>query len=55
MSSCHLTGGTSSRKGLAVMPVVYKSPKRSNWVGSTLIIKVDDDLPIYLHLTYFFH
>ena len=50
-----LPGGTSSRKVLAVMPVVCKSPKRNNWVGTTLILKVDDKLPIYLHLTYFFH
>ena len=35
------------------MPVVCKSPKRNNWVGTTLIIKVDDDIPIYLQLTYF--
>ena len=40
---------------LAVMPVVCKSPERNNWVGTTLIIKVDDNLPIYLHLTYFSH
>ena len=48
-------GGTSSTNVLAVTPVVCKSPKRSNWVGTALFIKVDDNLPIYLHLTYFFH
>ena len=37
------------------MPVVCKFPKRNNWLGTTLIIKVDDNLPISLHLTYFFH
>ena len=37
---------------LAVMSVVCKSPKRNNCVGTTLIIKFDDNLPIYLHLTY---
>ena len=40
---------------LAVMPVVCKPPERNNWVGTTVIIKVDDNLPIYLHLTYFSH
>ena len=40
---------------LAVMPVVCKPPERNNWVGTTVIIKVDDNLPIYLHLTYFPH
>ena len=35
------------------MPVVCKSPKRNNWVGTTLIITMDDDIPIYLQLTYF--
>ena len=40
---------------LAVMPVVCKSPERNNSVGTTLMIKVDDNLPIYLHLTYFSH
>ena len=50
-----LPGGTSSKKVLAVMPVVCKSPERYNWAGTTLIIKVDDNLSIYLHLTYFFH
>ena len=51
-----LPGGTSSRKLLAVMPVVCKfHPKKNNWVGITLIIKVENNLPIYLHLTYFFH
>ena len=48
-----LLGGTISRKVLAVIPVVCKSPKRNNLVGTTLIIKVDDNLPVYLHLTYF--
>ena len=46
---------TSSRKVLGVMPVVWKSPKRDNWVGTTLNIKADDNLAIYLHFTYFFH
>ena len=32
---------------LAVRPVVCKSPKRNNCARTTLIIKVDDDLPIY--------
>ena len=31
---------------LAVRPVVCKFPKRNNWAGTTLIIKVDDDLQI---------
>ena len=47
--------GISSRKALGVMLVVCKSPKRINWVGTTLIIKADDNPPIYLHLTYFFY
>ena len=50
-----LPGGTSSRKVLGVMPVVCKSPKRDNWVGTTLNIKADDNLAICLHFTYFFH
>ena len=29
--------------------------KINNWVGTTLVIKVDDILLIYIHLTYFFH
>ena len=41
-----LPEGTSSTKVFAVMPVVCKSPKRNNWVGTTFIIKVDNDLPI---------
>ena len=45
-----LPWGSSSRKVLAVMPVVCKSSKRNNWVGTILIIKFDDNLPIYLHL-----
>ena len=48
-------GGNSSRKALGVIPVVCKSPNRNNWVGTTLIMKGDDNLLIYLHLTYFFH
>ena len=40
---------------LGDIPVVCKSPKRDNWVGTTLNIKVDDNLPINLHLTYLFH
>ena len=39
----------------AIMPVVCKSPKRGKWVGTTLGIKVDDNLAIYLHVTYLFH
>ena len=45
-----------AEKVLAVMPVVCRSPKRNNWVGTTTLInKVDDNLSIYLHLTYFYH
>ena len=55
MSPMPVPEGTSSRKALGVMPVVCKSPKRNNWVGTTFIIKVDDNPPIYLHLTYFFY
>ena len=29
--------------------------KKNNWLRTTLIIKVDDNPRIYLHLTYFFY
>ena len=44
-------GSTSSRKVFRNMPVVCKSPKRNHCVGTTLMVKINDNLPIYLHLT----
>ena len=43
--------GTSSRKLFGVMPLLCKSQKGNGWVGTTLIIKVYDNVPIYLNLT----